>query len=191
MRAKVLTLRFSAPLGRFDDAALVSLQQKVVLESVREHLVQVGCEAMLLCVATWREREVAAEERPAPDPTRANDAEATSNGPTSRPATPVGELCADFTSGEQALFDLVRQWRRQKAHDEGVPPYVVLTNRQLVEVVRQRPCDKTALGRIHGLGDKKIARHGEELLAILWPEASTTDNDSADAANEDPVQAAS
>ena len=42
MRAKVLTLRFSPQLGRFDDAPLVALQQAVVLERVREHLVQVG-----------------------------------------------------------------------------------------------------------------------------------------------------
>lgn len=67
----------------------------------------------------------------------------------------------------------------------------MLTNRQLVEVVRQRPCDKAGLGRIGGLGDKKVARHGEELLAMLWPGVSTTDNVDVDAANCDPVQAAS
>jgi hypothetical protein len=55
MRAKVLTLRFSPQLGRFDDAPLVALQQTVVLERVREHLVQVGDEPMLVCIAAWRE----------------------------------------------------------------------------------------------------------------------------------------
>ena len=56
MRAKVITLRFSPQLGRFDDAPLIALQQNVVLEQMREHLVQVGGETMLLCVATWREK---------------------------------------------------------------------------------------------------------------------------------------
>lgn len=56
MRAKVITLRFSPQLGRFDDAPLIALQQKVVLEQMREHLVQAGGEAMLLCVTTWREK---------------------------------------------------------------------------------------------------------------------------------------
>ncbi|MGK0353617.1 MAG: hypothetical protein ACJAYX_004312, partial [Planctomycetota bacterium] len=59
MRAKVLTLRFSPQLGRIDDAPLIALQQKVVLEHVREHLIHVGDEVMLVCVATWREREPA------------------------------------------------------------------------------------------------------------------------------------
>lgn len=47
-RAKVITLRFSAQLGRFDDAPLMALQQKVLLEQMREHLVQIGGEAMLI-----------------------------------------------------------------------------------------------------------------------------------------------
>lgn len=52
-----------------------------------------------------------------------------------------------------------------------MPPYVVLTNRQLVELVVERPASKTAMGKIAGFGDKKLARHGEELLMLLWPEA--------------------
>ena len=52
MRAKVLTLRFSPQLGRFDDAPLIALEQKIVLECVREHLAQVGDETMPCRFAT-------------------------------------------------------------------------------------------------------------------------------------------
>jgi hypothetical protein len=45
MRAKLLTLRFSSCLGRFDDAPLVALQQKVVFEHLREHVVSVAGES--------------------------------------------------------------------------------------------------------------------------------------------------
>jgi hypothetical protein len=38
-------------LSRFDDSQLLALQQKVVIEHVREHLVQIGGEPMLLCIA--------------------------------------------------------------------------------------------------------------------------------------------
>ncbi len=199
MRAKVITLRFSPQLGRFDDAPLIALQQKVVLEQMREHLVQVGGEAMLLCVATWREKaegsvaavtshtapttptaaangEAAAVARPEPTDTRdaANDRHGRS--------TPVGELRAEFTPEQQVLFDLVRRWRRQKAHQEGVPPYVMLTNRQLVELVLQRPASRTAMGKIAGFGDKKLARHGEELLTLLWPDEPPSERADSSAA---------
>ena len=183
MRAKGITLRFSTQLGRFDDAPLIALQQKVVLEQMREHLVQVGGEAMLLCVATWREKAEACGSPattsvsptpsavlPKPEPSVLPPASAAQDAHDVRrgPSTPVGELRADFTAEQQTLFDLLRRWRRQKAHDEGAPPYVVLTNRQLVDLVLQRPRSKTAMGQIAGFGDKKLARHGEELLALLW-----------------------
>lgn len=87
------------------------------------------------------------------------------------PATPLEQLRAEFTDEQRNLFDLVRRWRARTAHEEGAPAYVVLTNRQLVEIVRQRPHSKAGLGAIHGLGDKKIARYGAQLIAVLWPAA--------------------
>lgn len=46
---------------RFDDAPLLALQQRVVLEHVREHVVQIGGEPMLLCLAEWREQPQGAD----------------------------------------------------------------------------------------------------------------------------------
>lgn len=200
MRTKILTLRFSPQVGGFDDGPLLALQQKVVLTQLREHLVQVGGEAMLVCVAEWREqpqgtgvvtprvetpnshRPVRAETEPAsheslspavastqpaacaPAPPDAGYDKRDAHGP----ASPVGELRADLTDEQRVLFDRVRSWRSRTAQKEGAPPYVILTNRQLVELVRQRPDSKAGIGRIHGLGDKKVARHGEALLRLLW-----------------------
>ncbi|MEQ1633671.1 MAG: HRDC domain-containing protein, partial [Planctomycetota bacterium] len=43
-----------------------------------------------------------------------------------------------------------------------------LTNRQLVELVRQRPQSKAGIGRIDGLGEKKVARHGDAIRRLRW-----------------------
>jgi superfamily II DNA helicase RecQ len=141
---------------------------------------------MLVCVAVWREKAEACGTAaatsaspklsavpPNPEASVFPPATAAQDAPDVRrgPATPVGELRADFTAEQQTLFDLLRRWRRQKAHDEGAPPYVVLTNRQLIDLVLQRPRSKKAMGQIAGFGDKKLARHGEELLTLLWPDA--------------------
>lgn len=182
MRAKVLTLRFSPTLGRFDDAPLVSLQQKVVLEHVREHLVQIGDETMLVCVTTWREQQ---QQQPATAPILTVAAAAAPvepalrptghNGREPGPARPVGELRADLTDEQRALFDRLRGWRSKTAHDEGMPPYAILTNRQLVELIRQRPDSKAGIARVHGLGDKKVARHGDAILQALWQNGAGTE----------------
>lgn len=192
MRAKVLTLRFSPQLGRFDDTPLIALQQTVVLERVREHLVQVGDEPMLVCVAAWRERggtppappsQPSAPIRvPTSSSTRDDGASADPGGdvatpptPEQRdaprgPAAPLGALRAEFTPEQQRIHDALRTFRRTRAYAEGVPPYIVLTNRQLVELVLQRPRSRQALRDIPGLGDKKIARFGADLLHLLWPD---------------------
>jgi len=168
---------------------------------VREHLVQIGGEPMLLCLAEWREQpqsvgaalpraEIApcrvrsAPEQPPIAPIDSSSPAAEplpptsgppaanssgSNGRTSHgPARPVGEIRAELTEEQRVLFDRVRSWRSRTAHDEGAPPYVILTNRQLVELVRQRPDSKAGIGRIDGLGDKKVARYGGAILTLLW-----------------------
>ena len=201
MRTKILTLRFSPQVGGFDDGPLLTLQQKVVLTQLREHLVQVGDETVLVCVAKWREQPHGAStapprmatplsERPVradTEPTRCEPASPAAgsspraiSGPALSddsgigrrgapgPAVPVGALRADLTAEQRVLFDRVRSWRSRTAHQEGAPPYVILTNRQLVELVLQRPDSKVGIGRIHGLGAKKIARHGDALLQMLW-----------------------
>ncbi len=184
MRAKVFTLRFSPQLGRFDDAELIALQRRVVLEHLREHVVTTAGETMLACVATWQERTGAATVHDTPVPRTNEDstmarrheaaAEPKSHATTTTeppgPAVPLDQLRAQFTEEQRNLFDQVRRWRARTAHDEGSPAYVVLTNRQLVEIVRQRPRSRAGLGEIHGLGDKKIARYGAQLLSVLWPE---------------------
>jgi superfamily II DNA helicase RecQ len=152
MRAKVFTLRFSSQLGRFDDGELIALPRRVVLEHLREHVITTAGETMLACVATWQERtgSTAANDSPPPrtdepsttPPPRheavAEPAPTTATQPPG-PATPLDQLRAEFTDEQRNLFDLVRRWRARTAHDEGAPAYVVLTNRQLVEIVRQRP----------------------------------------------------
>ncbi|MFT4515640.1 MAG: hypothetical protein ACI91B_004357 [Planctomycetota bacterium] len=119
MRAKVLTLRFSPQLGRFDDAPLIALQQKVVLEHVREHLIHVGDEVMLVCVATWREREPATQAPTTTHSAETSTATESPPEPSRAPATPVADLLEDLTPQQQAMFELVRAWRRQKAQAEG------------------------------------------------------------------------
>lgn len=175
MRAKLITLRFSPKLGQFDDQPLVALQQEVSLERIREHLVQVGTESMLVCVVEWRG-----------DAVDVNPAHQGSPGTAVRefpcaavPVAPeeharissqgdISTLRNSMDADQRAIFDRLRSWRSRTAHEEGAPPYVILTNRQLLELVRQRPNSKTGIARVHGLGDKKVARHGDAILQQLW-----------------------
>lgn len=77
---------------------------------------------------------------------------------------------SELTPDEQGLFDRLRAWRNGRAQADGVPPYVLLTNRQLAAVARRRPTTTAALREIDGIGDGKVGRFGRDLLDVLASE---------------------
>jgi ATP-dependent DNA helicase RecQ len=65
------------------------------------------------------------------------------------------------------LFEALRAWRRKRATAQGVPPYVIFHDSTLRAVAAARPATLGELSRIEGIGDTKLERHGESLLAAL------------------------
>ncbi|MEM7305779.1 MAG: HRDC domain-containing protein [Planctomycetota bacterium] len=156
MRVKLFTFRYSATLGGFDEDPLQHFLSDKEVVAFREHFYAVNDVPHVTCVVTWQDAIV-------PDDVRGAAPKAPRASRRSERADPT----AGLDERERALFNTLREWRRKKAHDEGVPPYVVLTNRELVEVVARKPDSPTALANVPGIGRGKIERHGAELLAQL------------------------
>ena len=68
---------------------------------------------------------------------------------------------------EQERFEALRAWRAEQARQAGVPPYVILHDRTLREIARRRPATLEELADIPGIGPRRLATHGEALLAEL------------------------
>jgi ATP-dependent DNA helicase RecQ len=68
---------------------------------------------------------------------------------------------------DPALLGALKEWRRQQAREQGVPPYVVFHDRTLEELAARRPAELDALGAVSGIGRAKLERYGEALLAVL------------------------
>jgi ATP-dependent DNA helicase RecQ len=77
-----------------------------------------------------------------------------------RAAGEDGALDADAA----ALFERLKAWRRETAAADGVPAYVILHDRVLRDIARNRPDSATALGAIAGIGENKLRRFGAALL---------------------------
>lgn len=71
------------------------------------------------------------------------------------------------TEEERGWFDLLRRWRSDRAHLEGAPPYTILTDRQVVELLQKKPETLESLGEIEGIGEARLKRFGKELLEVL------------------------
>ena len=65
------------------------------------------------------------------------------------------------------LFEALRAWRRDRAKELGVPPYVIFHDSTLREVAAQKPVSLNVLSAIEGIGDTKLERHGDSLLTAL------------------------
>jgi len=65
------------------------------------------------------------------------------------------------------LVEALRIWRRDRAKELGVPPYVIFHDSTLRSVAATKPGSLNALSAIDGIGDTKLERHGESLLAAL------------------------
>jgi ATP-dependent DNA helicase RecQ len=65
---------------------------------------------------------------------------------------------------DRGLFDALRAFRRQQAEEHGVPPYVIFSDATLRELARVRPTTREGLLGIHGIGEKKSAAYGEQIL---------------------------
>jgi ATP-dependent DNA helicase RecQ len=85
-----------------------------------------------------------------------------------RPAGAMASPDADLAVDE-ALLSALKDWRREQARQQGVPPYVVFHDRTLVELAARQPSDLHGVGTIGGIGAAKLERYGEALLAVLHP----------------------
>src|ERR1039458_3068660 len=68
---------------------------------------------------------------------------------------------------EFEVFSRLREWRKAAAEKEGVPVYTVLTNEQLAQMVQKKVNSKAGLKEIEGIGDARVEKYGESLLALL------------------------
>jgi ATP-dependent DNA helicase RecQ len=64
-------------------------------------------------------------------------------------------------------FEALRSWRLEQARSQGVPPYVVFHDRTLLEIAAAPPSSLGELAQVAGVGQAKLDRYGEALLAAL------------------------
>ncbi len=73
----------------------------------------------------------------------------------------------DPATWDEALWEDLRTRRTELAKAQGVPPYVVFHDSTLREMVEQRPRTLDEFARLSGVGEAKLARFGEEFLAVI------------------------
>ena len=68
---------------------------------------------------------------------------------------------------DEVLYDSLRSWRAGRAKDLGQPAYCVFTDATLAAIAEQRPGSVAALVKIPGIGQAKLDKFGEDVLALV------------------------
>ncbi|MEV6213997.1 DNA helicase RecQ [Nocardia sp. NPDC051833] len=80
------------------------------------------------------------------------------------------KAAVDLPATDLPLFERLRAWRAATAKEQGVPAYVVFHDATLREIVARKPGSLAELGTVGGVGENKLARYGEGVLAALTEE---------------------
>ena len=121
------------------------------------------CDGCDNCLGITRTREPAARANSKPG--KRNDRR---TARSSRTVTPVSEAEeTTLTDSEQRLLLALRDKRREIARNDAVPAYIVFSDRTLAEMALRRPASLEAMKSVRGVGEMKLARYGEEFLAVI------------------------
>lgn len=154
MRLKVFDLRLDEE-GRLDDADMAAfLEDKEVLEA-SEHFFVHEHRPRFVVMVRYRESKVVVGKREASDTKGRKDWRTT------------------LSEEEQVLYDRLRIWRKIRAREEGVPPYLIFSNEQMAEIVRAKPQSEADLQQIEGLGKRTVERYGADILQCLYGASET------------------
>jgi ATP-dependent DNA helicase RecQ len=68
---------------------------------------------------------------------------------------------------DRGLFEALREWRRRQAVEREIAPFIVMGDATLRDLARARPSTLPRLRAAHGIGEKKCAEYGADLLAEI------------------------
>ncbi len=156
VKLRVFTLRFDPARGAFDDEELRAFLDTAEVIERQTHFFQHEQAPWLAIVVAYRPCE------PAP-----RSATAQRRAEVERAHDRREELTRRLDEVERRRFDALRAWRATRARADGVPIYLVLTNRQLAAIAQAFPRSKPELGAIDGVGEGKLRAFGDEVLAAL------------------------
>jgi ATP-dependent DNA helicase RecQ len=95
------------------------------------------------------------------------DARTRSGNPRNRARNDRNAAVEALDADVRARFDALRAWRRDRASEQHVPPYVIFQDKTLLEIATREPGTLDALAAIPGVGQTKIDRYGSGVLKVL------------------------
>jgi ATP-dependent DNA helicase RecQ len=79
----------------------------------------------------------------------------------------VDRSIPEFDDFEKALFDKLRELRRDIAQQRDIPAFMICGDTTLRELTKQKPIDTTTLFSVCGIGDKFVQNYGDKFIEAI------------------------
>jgi ATP-dependent DNA helicase RecQ len=73
----------------------------------------------------------------------------------------------DWEGVDRELFEHLRRWRRRVSQERGKPAWTILDDKALRSIARDKPLSPAALLRCRGIGEKRLAEFGQDILDLV------------------------
>lgn len=156
LKLKLFTVQFDPGSGNFDDGLVRRFLADKQLIEVRDHFFTQDGLAHLVLLLVYRTE--AAEVEPG------NTTESDKEDKAVKQST-----VRLLSETDRNLYDTFREWRNERAREDGVPVFLIASNAMLLEVVSHRPGSLQKLREIKGFGEAKVRKYGSEILSLLSP----------------------
>lgn len=72
-----------------------------------------------------------------------------------------------LTSAGFKLFNKLRELRFEIAREEGMPPYIIFSDKTLIDMAAKVPVSKSEMLAVSGVGENKYVKYGERFLGLI------------------------
>ncbi len=72
-----------------------------------------------------------------------------------------------LTSAGFKLFHKLRELRLEIAREESMPPYIIFSDKTLIDMAAKVPTSQQEMLNVSGVGENKYAKYGERFLAVV------------------------
>ena len=72
-----------------------------------------------------------------------------------------------LTSSGYKLFERLKKLRLEIAREESMPPYIIFSDKTLIDMAAKMPASKLEMLDVSGVGENKFAKYGERFLEVI------------------------
>lgn len=72
-----------------------------------------------------------------------------------------------LTSSGYKLFERLKKLRLEIAREESMPPYIIFSDKTLIDMAAKMPSSKSEMLDVSGVGENKFAKYGERFLEVI------------------------